>query len=81
MFASLSDRGSVFLGLVKPQFESAHDETDRGIVRDESVRLRVVKEVSDAFAAVGFSIEGAVESPIKGAEGNVEYLVKAVYQS
>ena len=58
------------------QFESAHDETDRGIVRDESVRLRVVKEVSDAFAAVGFSIEGAVESPIKGAEGNVEYLVK-----
>ena len=72
---------AVCLLLVKPQFESAHDETDRGIVRDESVRLRVVKEVSDAFAAVGFSIEGAVESPIKGAEGNVEYLVKAVYQA
>ena len=81
VFAALCAPGTVCLLLVKPQFESAHDETDRGIVRDESVRLRVVKEVSDAFAAVGFSIEGAVESPIKGAEGNVEYLVKAVYQA
>ena len=81
VFAALCASGTVCLLLVKPQFESAHDETDRGIVRDESVRLRVVKEVSDAFAAVGFSIEGAVESPIKGAEGNVEYLVKAVYRA
>lgn len=81
VFAALCAPGTVCLLLVKPQFESAHDETDRGIVRDESVRLRVVKEVSDAFAAVGFSIEGAVESSIKGAEGNVEYLVKAVYQA
>ena len=81
VFAALCAPGTVCLLLVKPQFESAHDETDRGIVRDESVRLRVVKEVSDAFAAAGFSIEGAVESPIKGAEGNVEYLVKAVYQA
>ena len=74
VFAALCASGTVCLLLVKPQFE-------RGIVRDESVRLRVVKEVSDAFAAVGFSIEGAVESPIKGAEGNVEYLVKAVYRA
>ena len=80
VFAGLCKPGTVCLLLVKPQFESAHDETDHGIVRDEAVRLRVVDEVSAAFAAVGFSIEGAVESPIKGAEGNVEYLVKAVFQ-
>ncbi len=80
VFAGLCAPGTVCLLLVKPQFESAHDETDHGIVRDEAVRLRVVDEVSAAFAAVGFSIEGAVESPIRGAEGNVEYLVKAVFQ-
>lgn len=79
-FAALCAPGSLALLLVKPQFESAHDETDHGIVRDEAVRLRVVDEVSAALAAVGFRVEGAVESPIKGAAGNVEYLVKATFE-
>ena len=79
-FAVLCRQGSVLLALVKPQFESAHDETDRGIVRDPAVRERVVREVEDALRAVGFSVTGAVESPIKGAEGNVEYLVRAVFE-
>ncbi len=79
-FAALCRRGSVLLALVKPQFESAHDETNRGIVRDPAVRERVVREVEDALRAAGFAVEGAVESPIKGAEGNVEYLVKAVFE-
>ena len=79
VFARLSSAGSVFIGLVKPQFESRHDETDRGVVRDEAVRLRTVAEVRAALAASGFSVSGAVESPITGPEGNVEYLVRAVY--
>lgn len=79
-FAALCEKGSVVLALVKPQFESAHEETDHGIVRDPEVRKRVVQEVSDAFARAGFAVEGAVESPIKGAEGNIEYLVKAVFE-
>lgn len=79
-FAALCERGSVLLALVKPQFESAHDETDRGIVRDPAVRERIVREVEDALRAAGFLVTGAVESPIKGAEGNVEYLVRAVYE-
>lgn len=79
-FAALCAPGSVLLALVKPQFESAHDETDRGIVRDPAVRERVVREVEEALRAAGFAVEGAVESPIKGAEGNVEYLVKAVFE-
>ena len=69
-----------FIGLVKPQFESAHDETDRGVVRDAAVRLRTVEEVKAALAAEGFAVTGAVESPITGPEGNVEYLVRAVYR-
>ncbi|MDO4442357.1 MAG: TlyA family RNA methyltransferase [Slackia sp.] len=80
VFAALCASGSVVLALIKPQFESAHDETDRGIVRDEAVRLRVVEEVKAAFSAEGFEIAGVVESPIKGAQGNIEYIVKAVYE-
>lgn len=71
--------GSVFIGLVKPQFESHHDETDHGIVRDEAVRARTVEEVRSALEVEGFTVTGTVESPIKGAEGNVEYLVRAEF--
>lgn len=71
---------SVFLGLVKPQFESRHDETDHGIVRDEAVRARTVEEVRCALEREGFEVTGTIESPIKGAEGNVEYLVRAVFR-
>ena len=76
-FAALSQVGTVFMGLVKPQFESAADENDRGIVRDESVRLRTVEEVKEALQAAGFQVNGVVESAITGAKGNVEYLVHA----
>ncbi len=79
-FPPLCRAGSVFIGLVKPQFESRHEETDRGIVRDEAVRLRTVGEVRAALEDVGFDVTGVVESPICGAQGNVEYLVRAVYR-
>lgn len=79
VFARLSERGSVFLGLVKPQFESRPGETEGGVVRDEAVRERVVEEVRAALAAAGFEVSGVVESPITGPEGNVEYLVRAVF--
>lgn len=79
VFAGLSAKGSVFIGLVKPQFESRHEETDRGVVRDPEVRKRTVEEVSEALVQAGFAVEGVVESPITGPEGNVEYLVKAVF--
>ena len=80
-FARLCAEGSVFIGLVKPQFESRHEETDHGVVRDAAVRERVVDEVSAALAAEGFDVGGVVESPITGPEGKVEYLVRAVYRA
>ena len=79
VFARLAPPGSVFLGLVKPQFESRPGETEGGVVRDEAVRERVVEEVRAALEAAGFRTTGVVESPITGPEGNVEYLVRAVY--
>lgn len=80
VFAGLSAPGSVFIGLVKPQFESRPGETEHGVVRDEAVRERVVAEVRTALDAAGFEVTGAVESSITGPEGNVEYLVRAVYR-
>lgn len=79
-FARLSTSGSVFIGLVKPQFESRPGETEAGVVRDEVVRERVVGEVSAALENAGFKVTGVIESPITGPEGNVEYLVRAIYR-
>jgi 23S rRNA (cytidine1920-2'-O)/16S rRNA (cytidine1409-2'-O)-methyltransferase len=79
VFASLSKVGSIFLGLIKPQFESKQGETDGGIVVEESVRKRVVEEVQEALTEEGFCVQGIVESPIKGTSGNIEYLIYAIY--
>jgi 23S rRNA (cytidine1920-2'-O)/16S rRNA (cytidine1409-2'-O)-methyltransferase len=79
VFANLGQPGSVFIGLIKPQFESHHEETDRGVVTDEAVRQRVIDEVVDALESVGFEVDGVVQSSITGRKrGNVEYLVRAV---
>lgn len=79
VFASLCASGSVFIGLIKPQFESAHDETDHGIVVDGAVRERVIGEVESALCAAGFAVDGVVQSQIKGSEGNIEYLIRATF--
>ena len=81
VFAQLVEPGGLFIGLVKPQFESMHDETEEGLVTDESVRRRTVAEVESALEAEGFQVTGCIESPIHGKKkGNVEYLVRAVMQ-
>lgn len=81
VFARFCRPGSVFVGLVKPQFESRQGETDsRGLVQDESVRARTLREVIDSLESGGFRCLGSMESPIRGKQsGNVEYLVHAVY--
>ena len=63
LFPRFSRPGAIFIGLVKPQFESAHDETDHGVVRDEAVRLRTVEEVKAALAAAGFDATGVADIP------------------
>lgn len=81
VFPGLSHQGTEFIGLVKPQFESRHEETDQGVVRDEAVRQRCVEEVKAALAQVGFAVKETVESPITGPKGNVEYLVHATFKA
>ena len=81
VFARLVEPGGLFIGLVKPQFESMHEETEGGLVTDESVRQRTVDEVVNALEDEGFQVTGCIESPIHGKKkGNIEYLVRAVMQ-
>ncbi len=73
------EKETIFIGLIKPQFESQQGETDHGIVREEAVRTRTVSEVCAALESNGFKVTGTMTSPITGSEGNVEYFVRAVY--
>lgn len=63
--------------LVKPQFEATKREVDKGqgVITDQEIRDRVLSEVSSAMHELGLAEQGRTESPIRGAEGNIEYLV------
>jgi 23S rRNA (cytidine1920-2'-O)/16S rRNA (cytidine1409-2'-O)-methyltransferase len=61
--------------LIKPQFEVGRGEVGRGgIVSDPAQHERVVREVNGVAAELGLRVGGVIPSPIRGAEGNVEFL-------
>lgn len=64
------------VALVKPQFEAGKEDVGKkGVVRDIAVHRRVIKEVAQFSTQIGFSVEGLDYSPIKGPEGNIEFLL------
>jgi 23S rRNA (cytidine1920-2'-O)/16S rRNA (cytidine1409-2'-O)-methyltransferase len=66
--------------LIKPQFEVGRGEVGGGgVVRDEVKRLNAVKNVNEFASTLGLKTERVIESPITGAEGNVEYLAHYSY--
>ena len=66
------------VALIKPQFEVGKHEVGKGgIVRDEAKRQAAVDNVVSFAREQGFEVKGVIESPIKGAEGNVEFLLHA----
>lgn len=66
-----------FVFLVKPQFEAGRTEADRGrgVIRDPQVWRRVLVEVIDAIEQLGATIIDAMVSPLRGGDGNVEFLI------
>ena len=67
--------GGAIVTLIKPQFEVGRGEVGGGgIVRDPAKRLRAVEEVNNFAKTIGLEVVKVIESPIAGAEGNVEYL-------
>jgi 23S rRNA (cytidine1920-2'-O)/16S rRNA (cytidine1409-2'-O)-methyltransferase len=70
----LTDGGRI-VALIKPQFEVGKDEIGKGgIVKDTIQHQRVVREINAAAESFGLKTAGVIESPIKGADGNVEFL-------
>lgn len=70
----LRDLGEAVI-LIKPQFEAGRHEVGKnGVVRDKNVHKRVIKEITDFAAQLGFMVKGIDYSPIKGPKGNIEFL-------
>ena len=62
--------------LIKPQFEAGREKVGKkGVVRDRKVHVEVIESVCACVQAIGFTIMGLDYSPIKGPEGNIEYLI------
>ena len=62
--------------LIKPQFEAGREFVGKnGVVKDRAVHARVVGEIVDWCMENGFSVLGLDYSPIKGPQGNIEYLI------
>jgi len=74
----LKENGKIIV-LIKPQFEVEKDEVEKGgIVSDPKKHERVIAEVNSFAETCGLKVEGVIESPILGAEGNKEFL--ALYE-
>lgn len=62
--------------LIKPQFEAGREKVGKkGVVRDKKVHEEVIQKIEDYCLNNGFSIHNLEYSPIKGPEGNIEYLI------
>ena len=76
----LARPGAKLVALVKPQFEAGREEVGKGgVVRDPAVRQRVCDAAAEWVTSQGWDVLGVTESPITGPEGNVEFLIGAVF--
>ena len=74
----LTDKG-LLITLIKPQFEVGRGEVGRGgIVTDPAKHARAIEDVNQAARSLGLKVRGVIESPLRGAEGNLEFL--ALYE-
>lgn len=67
--------GADIICLIKPQFEAGREEVGKkGVVRDSNVHCEVIHNILDFAPEIGLSVQGLDYSPIKGPEGNIEYI-------
>ena len=72
----LLKEGAEMVCLIKPQFEAGREEVGKkGVVRDTKVHEEVILRTADFVKQTGFVIRGLTYSPIRGPEGNIEYLI------
>ncbi len=69
--------GAEMVCLIKPQFEAGREEVGKkGVVRDRKVHETVIRNTAEFVLGQGFLIKGLTYSPIRGPEGNIEYLIR-----
>ncbi len=62
--------------LIKPQFEAGREKVGKkGVVREKSTHIEVIEKVLAFTKEIGFSVQGLDFSPVRGPEGNIEYLM------
>lgn len=77
----LGENGEL-VALIKPQFEAGREQVGKkGVVRDINVHYSVISTVLDFARSINFYVSGLSYSPIKGPEGNIEYLAYLTKQS
>ncbi|MBR1821817.1 MAG: TlyA family RNA methyltransferase [Clostridia bacterium] len=65
-----------FVALIKPQFEAEKDEVgEKGVVRDRLVHEKVLRDITGFIPSLGWRVNGLDYSPIRGPEGNIEFLL------
>src|SRR5262249_42762493 len=76
---SMAARGACLVARVKPQFEAGPRHVGKGgIVRDEGVQRGALADIEAWLSSVdGWTVAGAIESPVKGGDGNREFLLAA----
>jgi 23S rRNA (cytidine1920-2'-O)/16S rRNA (cytidine1409-2'-O)-methyltransferase len=71
----LDDEGEIVC-LIKPQFEAGREKVGKhGVVRDPQVHREVIEKVIEYAVSIGFEVKNLEFSPVKGPEGNIEYLL------
>lgn len=76
---NLMEEGAEMTALIKPQFEAGREKVGKkGVVRDPSIHLEVIQTVISYAKSISFGVRHLEFSPIKGPEGNIEYLVHLV---
>ncbi|MFV9875493.1 MAG: TlyA family RNA methyltransferase [Rickettsiales endosymbiont of Dermacentor nuttalli] len=76
----LTKGNAILIALIKPQFEVDKEQVGKGgIVREDSLHQIVINRIKEWFNAQdGWGVQGVIESPITGAEGNKEFLIMAI---
>lgn len=74
--SALEGQDAAFVALVKPQFEADRaDVGEKGVVRERRVHVKVLRDISAFIPTTGWTLSGLDFSPIRGPEGNIEFLL------
>jgi 23S rRNA (cytidine1920-2'-O)/16S rRNA (cytidine1409-2'-O)-methyltransferase len=79
---ALARPGAFLVALIKPQFEVGPERVGKGgVVRDPALHREVCERIAAWLPTRGWTVDGVTESPIRGPEGNIEFLITAVHSA